>query len=46
LIPVIADAYPKLRYRIGFDAHLQRWLRALLPWRTYERLVAKAIKID
>jgi len=43
---VIADAYPKLRYRIGFDAHLQRWLRALLPWRTYERLVAKAIKID
>jgi len=43
---IAADPNPKLRYRIGFDAHLQRWLRALLPWRAYERLVAKAVKID
>jgi len=42
---IAADPNPKLRYRIGFDAHLQRWLRALLPWRIYERLVAKAVKI-
>ena len=47
LIARIADnPNPKLRYRIGFDAHLQHWLRALLPWRVYERLVAKAVKID
>ena len=43
---IAADPNPKLRYRIGFDAHLQRWLRALLPWRAYERLVAKAVKIN
>ena len=43
---IAADPNPRLRYRIGFDAHLQRWLRALLPWRAYERLVAKAVKID
>ena len=43
---IAADPNPKLRYRIGFDAHLQRWLRALLPWRVYEKLVAKAVKID
>ena len=43
---ITADPNPKLRYRIGFDAHLQRWLRGLLPWRLYERLAAKAVKID
>jgi len=43
---IAGDPDPKLRYRIGFDAHLQRWLRALLPWRAYEKLVAKAVKID
>ena len=43
---IAANPNPKLRYRIGFDAHLQRWLRALLPWRVYERLVARAVKID
>jgi len=42
---IAADLHPRLRYRIGFDAHLQRWLRALLPWRAYEKLVAKAVKI-
>jgi len=43
---IAANPNPKLRYRIGFDAHLQRWLRALLPWRAYEWLVAKAVKIN
>jgi NAD(P)-dependent dehydrogenase (short-subunit alcohol dehydrogenase family) len=43
---IAADPNPKLRYRIGFDAHLQHWLRALLPWRAWEKLVAKAVKID
>ena len=46
IVRIAANPNPKLRYRIGFDAHLQRWLRALLPWRAYERLVAKAVKID
>src|SRR5271157_17530 len=37
---------PRLRYLIGTDAKMQVWLKRLLPWKTYERMVAKAVKID
>jgi NAD(P)-dependent dehydrogenase (short-subunit alcohol dehydrogenase family) len=37
---------PKLRYVVGPDAKAQIWLRRLMPWRTYERIMAKATKID
>lgn len=43
---VAAHPNPRLRYRIGRDAHLQVWLKRLLPWRTYERFIARAVKID
>ena len=36
---------PRLRYRVGFDSHLQFWLHTLLPWKIYEKLVIKATKI-
>lgn len=36
---------PRLRYRVGFDAHLQFWLHTLLPWKIYEKLVIRATKI-
>ena len=36
---------PRLRYRVGFDAHLQFWLHTLLPWRMYEKRVVRATKI-
>ena len=36
---------PKLRYRIGTDAHLQFWLRAILPWKMYERLIERTMRI-
>lgn len=36
---------PRLRYRVGFDAHLQFWLHTLLPWNVYEKLVIRATKI-
>ena len=36
---------PRLRYRVGFDAHLQFWLHSLLPWKAYEKLVVRATKI-
>ena len=46
LIARIAEnPHPKLRYRIGPDAHLQFWLRALLPWKVYERLIERAMRI-
>lgn len=43
---IAEDRNPKLRYRIGGDAHLQVWLKRLLPWRIYEKFIAKAVKID
>ena len=46
LIARIAEnPHPKLRYRIGPDAHMQFWLRAILPWKVYERLIERAMRI-
>ena len=46
IVGVANDSNPKLRYVIGPDAKMQLWFRALVPWRRYERVVAKATKID
>jgi NAD(P)-dependent dehydrogenase (short-subunit alcohol dehydrogenase family) len=43
---IAADPNPKLRYLAGRDARLQLTMKTLLPWRWYERLVTKAVKID
>ena len=45
IVRVAQDGNPKLRYLIGGDAKLQVWLKRIVPWRRYERLVAKAVKI-
>jgi lambda repressor-like predicted transcriptional regulator len=31
---------------IGGDAKVQVWLKRIVPWRKYERMIAKAVKID
>lgn len=46
IVRVAKDPNPKLRYLIGPDARMQMWFRALTPWRIYERIMAKATKID
>jgi len=46
VVRIAQDPNPKLRYLIGGDAKLQVWLKRIVPWRRYERLVAKAVKID
>jgi NAD(P)-dependent dehydrogenase (short-subunit alcohol dehydrogenase family) len=47
LIADIADnPNPRLRYVVGRDAIMQLWLKRLLPWKRYEKVVAKAVKID
>jgi NAD(P)-dependent dehydrogenase (short-subunit alcohol dehydrogenase family) len=46
IVRVARDPKPKLRYLIGGDAKMQIWLKRMVPWRRYERLVAKAVKID
>jgi len=46
ILRIANNPNPKLRYMIGNDAKLHLWMRRLLPWRRYERMVAKMVKID
>jgi NAD(P)-dependent dehydrogenase (short-subunit alcohol dehydrogenase family) len=43
---VTENPNPKLRYLAGPDARMQLALKTLMPWRWYEKLVTKAMKID
>ena len=43
---IAQDPSPRLRYLVGSDAHVQLWLKRVLPWKWHEKLVAKALKID
>jgi NAD(P)-dependent dehydrogenase (short-subunit alcohol dehydrogenase family) len=46
IVQIAQNPNPKLRYLIGGDAKLQVWLKRIVAWQRYERLVAKAVKID
>lgn len=46
IVRIAKNPNPRLRYIVGADARMQVWLRRIAPWKTYERLVAKAVKID
>src|SRR5271166_2253387 len=46
IVRIARDPDPKLRYVIGGDAKMQIWLKRIVPWRRYERILAKAVKID
>jgi len=46
IVSVANDPQPRLRYRIGRDANMHYRLKALLPWKLYERLVARMTAID
>ncbi len=46
IVRVAQDPNPRLRYLIGRGVHLQLWFRRLTPWRVYERIMAKATRID
>ena len=46
IVRVADDPDPKLRYLIGPDAKMHLFFRAIVPWRHYERVVAKTTKID
>src|SRR6516165_7000907 len=45
IVRIANDPNPRLRYMIGADAKLHVWMQRLLPWRTYERMITKAVKI-
>ncbi len=46
IVRIARNPNPKLRYLIGGDAKMQLWLKRIAPWRRYERIVAKAVRID
>jgi len=46
ILRIANNPNPKLRYMIGADAKMQVWMKRLLPWKRYERMLAKAVKID
>jgi NAD(P)-dependent dehydrogenase (short-subunit alcohol dehydrogenase family) len=46
IVRAVKAPNPKLRYLVGPDAKMQIWFRRLTPWRIYERIMAKATKID
>jgi NAD(P)-dependent dehydrogenase (short-subunit alcohol dehydrogenase family) len=43
---IAEDPHPRLRYLIGSDARWGFWLRTLLPWKVWEKMVAKHTHID
>lgn len=43
---VAQDPNPKLRYLVGRDAKTQLVMKRLLPWKRYEKLIQKFLKID
>jgi NAD(P)-dependent dehydrogenase (short-subunit alcohol dehydrogenase family) len=43
---IAQDPNPRLRYLVGRDAHIQLWLKRVLPWKWHERLLARLVKID
>jgi NAD(P)-dependent dehydrogenase (short-subunit alcohol dehydrogenase family) len=42
VVRIAQDPDPKLRYLIGPDAHIQLWLKRVLPWKSFEKLMARA----
>lgn len=46
MLRIAENPRPKLRYLAGTDARIQLWLKTLLPWRQYERMIAKTLKVD
>jgi short-subunit dehydrogenase len=46
ILRIANNPKPRLRYMIARDAKMRLLAQRLLPWRTYERVMTKAVKID
>jgi NAD(P)-dependent dehydrogenase (short-subunit alcohol dehydrogenase family) len=42
VVRIAQDPNPTLRYLVGPDAHVQLWMKRILPWKWFEKLMAKA----
>jgi NAD(P)-dependent dehydrogenase (short-subunit alcohol dehydrogenase family) len=43
---VVQEQNPRLRYLAGPDAHVQQWLKRVLPWKMYEKLIIRELGIE
>lgn len=43
---VAQNPNPRLRYLVGRDAKMQLAMKRMLPWKTWERMIANFLKID
>lgn len=46
IVAIAQDPNPKLRYLVGRDAKMQLAFKRLLPWKTYEKMIANFLKVD
>lgn len=46
IVRIAQDPNPKLRYLVGRDAKIQLALKRVLPWKSYEKLIANFLKVD
>lgn len=46
IVAVAQDPNPKLRYLVGRDAKMQLAFKRILPWKTYEKMIANFLRID
>lgn len=43
---VAQDPNPRLRYIVGRQAHVELWMKRVLPWSWYERMVARFLSSE
>ena len=46
IVAIAQNPNPKMRYLVGRDAKMQLALKRLLPWKTYEKMIANFLKLD
>ena len=46
IVAIAQDPNPKLRYLVGRDAKMQLAFKRILPWKTYEKVIANFLKVD
>jgi len=46
IVKIAGDPNPKLRYLIGRDAKIQLAMKRILPWKTWEKMIANFLKVD
>ena len=46
IVSISQDPNPKLRYLVGRDAKMQLAFKRILPWKSYEKMIANFLKVD